>query len=275
MKDIKKVLVVSNDQQGAISVAKALCEWLSSRIDVAYSQVPLEPKEFNADVDFIVVVGGDGTMLMVAHSLNGREVPCLGVNAGHLGFLMDVGQDSVYEALERILAGEGTVTKRMMLECLHDSTGEEVSCGFALNEVAITHGEVLRVIDLTVSVDKEYVTTFKGDGCLVASPTGSTAYSLSASGPILYPEMSALLITPLTSHQLTNRPVVLPQDRTVRLAWKSRENARGVVSLDGRIASCPAQAGSVLVRKARHDFLLLRVQSRGYFEIMHDKLNWD
>ncbi len=224
-------------------------------------------------VDLIIVLGGDGTMLSAARLVADRGIPILGVNLGGLGFLTEVYKKELFEALERIFRGEGHSEERLMLSARILRGGEKIAEYTALNDVVINKGSMARIIDLEVSVNKTYVTLFKSDGAIVATPTGSTAYSLSAGGPILYPTLHAIVLTPISPHTLTNRPLVLPDDVDIELALKSV--SEGVLlSLDGQVGYTLSPGDIVHIKRAPFNAILLRPLSRDHFSVLRTKLKW-
>jgi len=226
-----------------------------------------------ARADLLVVLGGDGTLLSVASELGARRVPILGVNLGTLGFLAEVAPEELFDALERILAGEFRTLKRLRFEVRAEREGEVLLEALALNDAVITRGETSRMIDIETRTDGLPMATYRGDGLIVGTPTGSTAYSLSAGGPILLPEIDAFVITPICPHTLTQRPVVLPRTSRVEMRVLPREGT-GQLHVDGR-AHCPLERGDV-VRVAccaePAEFVISPLRSR--FDVLRAKLHW-
>ncbi|MGD2080371.1 MAG: NAD(+)/NADH kinase [Nitrospirota bacterium] len=229
--------------------------------------------EFPGVVDMVVVLGGDGTMLGTARLVAPRGIPVLGVNLGGLGFITEIYTDELLPAMEKIIKGECPTEERMMLAARITREGEEISRYTALNDIVINKGAVARIIDLEVRVNKTYVTLFKSDGAIVATPTGSTAYSLSAGGPILYPTLHALVLTPISPHTLTNRPVVLQDDAKIELTLKSRSDGV-LLSLDGQVGYTLRGGDTVEVEKSPHVATLFRAGGRDHFDILRTKLKW-
>jgi NAD+ kinase len=227
-------------------------------------------------VDLLLVFGGDGTLLGMADRVaeHGVDIPILGVNFGHLGFLTDVAWADMFPALENAIAGRAGID-RLVLDASVHRLGREVARRFALNDVVVTRGALSRVISLSVTVGGEFVASFHGDGLIVASPTGSTAYNLSAGGPIVHPCVDALVLTPIAPHMLSNRPVVIPASTQVVLQPVNLEAGQEVfVSVDGQsgLAVEPGDA----IRVARHDrpVRLIESASHSYFEVLRKKLKW-
>jgi NAD+ kinase len=228
------------------------------------------------DVDMVLVLGGDGTLLSMADSIGDAEsgIPILGVNFGSLGFLTEVTLPELYRSLDAALAGRAHIEERMMLRAITHRGGTVFERSIALNDVVITKAARSRMIDLSVSVRNEFVTRVKADGLIIATPTGSTAYNLSAGGPIVEPSVDALLLTPIAPHTLTNRPVVIPANATVRVQPNLSERDEAFVTFDGQ-AGFQLQVGDDLeVRRAERPLRLIRPSTRSYFEVLRTKLKW-
>jgi NAD+ kinase len=228
------------------------------------------------DVDMVVVLGGDGTLLSMADSIGdaGSGIPILGVNFGSLGFLTEVTLPELYRSLDAALAGRAHIEERMMLRAVTRRGGAVFQRCIALNDVVITKAARSRMIDLSVSVSNEFVTRVKADGLIIASPTGSTAYNLSAGGPIVEPSVDALLLTPIAPHTLTNRPVVIPAYAVVRVQPNMTERDEAYVTFDGQ-AGFQLQIGDdIEVRRAEKPLRLIRSSTRSYFEVLRTKLKW-
>jgi NAD+ kinase len=230
-----------------------------------------------AHVDLLVVLGGDGTMLGMAARVGatGRAVPILGVNFGRLGFLTEVTLDELYPSLESVLAGTASIQERRLLAATVLRKGASRHSQVVLNDVVVTRGEISRVIDLEVSVDGEFVTRAKADGMIVASPTGSTAYNLAASGPIVHPEVDAIVITPIAPHTLANRPVVIPATSVVEI--RPLETARQgdvLATFDGQTTFKLDADDAVRVTRADAHVRIVRSASRTYFDTLREKLRW-
>lgn len=223
--------------------------------------------------EVVVVFGGDGTMLSVARLVCEKGIPILGVNLGGLGFITEVQLADIHEAMERVLAGKAAAEDRLMLTTSVFRHGEKIAEYTVLNDMVINKGALARIIDLETYVDKTYVTTFRADGLIVSTPTGSTAYSLSAGGPILYPTTDCIVLTPICPHTLTNRPIVLPDTVLVETSLKSR--AEDVfLTLDGQAGFSLRQNDSVVVEKSPFKTKLLIPYERDYFQVLRTKLGW-
>jgi NAD+ kinase len=224
--------------------------------------------------DLIIVLGGDGTMLAAARALAGRAVPILGCNLGSLGFLTEITVDALFVTLEAFYAGAATTSRRMMLEvALRDASGADGRSFRVLNDVVIAAGEIARILDLEVSVDREFVNRYKADGLIVATPTGSTAYSLAAGGPLVHPTLGSIVLTPLAPHALTGRPIVIPPTCEVEVKLPTGTTA-AYVTLDGQ-EGFPIAVGEVLrIRRAAQEVLLVGNPGRTFYDIARTKLKW-
>jgi len=227
-------------------------------------------------VDMVVVLGGDGTLLSMADCIAtaGGSVPILGVNFGSLGFLTEVTLPELYPALETALSGHARIEERLMLRSKTERQGHTHAIHIALNDVVITKAARSRMIDLSISVGGEFVTRVKADGLIVASPTGSTAYNLAAGGPIVQPQVDALVITPIAPHTLTNRPIVITASSTVRVQPLMEPRDEVFVTFDGQAGFQVQQGDEITVSRAEHSLRLIRPSTRSYFEILRQKLKW-
>lgn len=228
-------------------------------------------------VDLLLVLGGDGTLIGMADRMGrtGTSVPILGVNFGSLGFLTEITLAELYPALEAALAGTLPVEPRLVLHGQVQRGGTTLADEFALNDVVVTRGARAPIIDLSVSVDDEFVTRVKADGLIVATPTGSTAYNLAVSGPIIHPHVDAFTITPIAPHTLTNRPIVIPDSHTVRIEPLVSDRHPDIyVTFDGQAGLQLAPGDVVVVRRAAHRIRLVRSPQRSYFDILRQKLKW-
>jgi len=228
-------------------------------------------------VDLIVVLGGDGTLLGTAGRIAkaGADIPILGVNFGSLGFLTEVTLPEIFTSLESAVNGSAQTEERMMLGVTVESGGHGIADRIVLNDVVVTQGALSRIIELSVSVDGESMMRIKADGLIVASPTGTTAYNLSAGGPIVHPQVDGLTITPIAPHTLTNRPVVVAGSSTIRIQPLIHDEQSEVfATFDGQ-ALMPLKSDHIVtVRRADRRLRLIRASSRGYFQVLREKLKW-
>jgi NAD+ kinase len=236
-----------------------------------------DPEELPRLVDLIVVLGGDGTLLGTAGRIarSGCDIPILGVNFGGLGFLTEVTLPELYPTLEAVLAGQASMDVRMMLRSITRRQDAVYDDRIVLNDVVLTRGSLSRIIELSVWVGDLFVTRFRSDGLIVASPTGSTAYNLAAGGPIIHPSVDALVVTPIAPHTLTNRPIVVPSGAEVRLRpHVDATESEIYVSFDGQFNFALERDDEVRVRRAERPLRLVRASARTYFEVLREKLKW-
>jgi len=225
-------------------------------------------------VDLTIVLGGDGTLLAVARAIGERAVPVLGVNLGTLGYLAEILPEELFPTLERVLAGDFSTESRMRLDVRAEREGREIGRYLALNDAVIARTALSRMVDLQAWADDAEVTVYHGDGVIAATPTGSSAYSLSAGGPLLLPGLNAIVLTPICPHALTQRPVVVPE--TCRIAVKVLDARGGEVQLtvDGQVGCELAEGDRVRICASDHPLQLLAPRNRNRFEIMRNKLRW-
>jgi NAD+ kinase len=224
-------------------------------------------------VDLIVVLGGDGTMIGAARMVGDAGTPVLGVNFGTLGYLAEFAVEDMTGALEAVLAGDYTLDHRLMLSATVTRGGEQLMHDRVLNDVVISKSALARIIEIETWVDKKFVNRFRADGLIVSTPTGSTAYNLSAGGPIIYPSMNAVVFTPICPHTLSNRPLVVPDDVDFELVLKTpREEV--ALTLDGQVGMPLEYDDRVTVRKSTTTFNLIQAHTRNYFDVLRNKLKW-
>jgi NAD+ kinase len=224
-------------------------------------------------VEMIIVLGGDGTLLSVARLVGDREVPILGVNLGGLGFLTEITLEELYRVVEKVLQGDFITNERVVLNASVIRRGERMAEFIVLNDAVINKGALARIIDLETTINQDYVTTFKSDGLIISTPTGSTAYNLSAGGPIVYPSLHCMILTPICPHTLTNRPIVIPDDVVIRATLKAKQQ-EVILTLDGQQGFTLEFEDVVEVKKAEGRILLIQSPYRHYFEVLREKLKW-
>lgn len=230
-------------------------------------------EEIPAMADLVIVLGGDGTLISVARLVGKSEVPILGINLGSLGFLTEIPVSGIYGALESCLYGGCRVSQRMMLNISLVRDGKEIGSYHALNDAVINKGAPAKIITLDASVDGSFLATFKADGLIVASPTGSTGYSLSANGPIVDPTIDCIIITPICSHTLTNRPIVVSADIVVTIVLHSQvENV--MLTLDGQVGIPLEYCDEIRIGRSRHRTRLVLSEDTDYFNVLRSKLKW-
>jgi NAD+ kinase len=232
------------------------------------------PREHVPDgVDMVLVLGGDGTLLSAARLLEGTNQPILGINLGSLGFLTELGLEEIFGSLERVLEGEYTIESRVRLEASLHRAGEQIGHYQVLNDVVINKGALARIIDLETFVDGQKVTNYQADGLIICTPTGSTAYSLAAGGPIIEPTLDVFVISPICPHTLTNRPLVIPGGSRVELCLLSDSGAV-FLTLDGQEGTRLKQGDCVRVRASDKRVNLIRTGVRNFYEVLSAKLHW-
>jgi NAD+ kinase len=277
-------LVARPDAREAPELLRRLIEFLASRavtvvVDketaalVPAVSVPAARRaDLPGQVDVLVVLGGDGTLLSVARTVGDLGVPILGVNVGGLGFLTATTREEMLPAVEATLAGRMAIDERMMLAARVVRGTEVLGDHVALNDVVITKFAMSRIINLSVSVEGQHSTSYRADGLIVATPTGSTAYSLSAGGPILYPTMDALVLTPIASHTLTNRPIVLPASQRIEVTLHTDQEV--MLTIDGQVGVPLREGDTVQVSRAAARVRLLRFPTTDFFSVLRTKLKW-
>jgi NAD+ kinase len=237
------------------------------------AQVPTARKpDLPGQVDLLLVLGRDGTLLSMARLVGDLGVPILGVNLGGLGFLTALTKEELFPALEAFLAGGLMIEERVMLAAQVWRQGERLSEYAALNDVVITKSAMSRIINLAVSVDGQFATAYRADGLIISTPTGSTAYCLSAGGPIVFPTMPAVVLTPICSHTLTNRPIVLPADQRIEVTLQSDQDV--MLTLDGQVGFALKEADVVAISQATARIRLLRFPQKHFFSVLRTKLKW-
>jgi len=278
----RKVAVVAKRvSEKALRAAAELGEWLARRgVEVRLDEAVLgflgearrrdQPSE--GECDLVVVLGGDGTLLSVARSLKGR-VPILGVNLGNLGFLTEVSRGELYPAMVNVLAGRFEIENRSLLDVtLRRAAGDTVTY-LVLNDVAIGKSALARIIELTLEVDGRLVATYRSDGLIISTPTGSTAYNLSAGGPILNPLLPVIALTPICPHTLTHRPIVVPDSSTIQVTLQTpREEV--FLTLDGQEGTTLGHRDTVIVVRSELEVRLLKTSGRTFYDGLREKLHW-
>lgn len=275
-------VVCKRQKEDATSLAASIIELIGDNIDVFVDEESarllkynkkLEVEHVGEGANLIVVLGGDGTLLSVARNLKGRDVPILGVNLGGLGFLTEISPEEFPEMLEKVTRGDYNISQRIMIDVTVRRGGNKVFEFAVLNDAVITKDALARIIDIETYVNGEYLTTFKSDGLIFSTPTGSTGYSLAAGGPILYPSMKNIIVTPICPHMLTNRPIILPEKVSIKAVLKSRDE-KVVLTLDGQIGFPLEFGDEILIKESSHSVSLVKSSSKGYFEILRTKLKW-
>lgn len=279
-------MVVRRERPRAIAIAHELAVWLRGRHLTTLAEPEVAP-QLGADAadredlalraDLIVVLGGDGTLLSIARLVGERETPILGINLGGLGFLTEITTDEAQATLARVLAGEYEVDRRITLEATVETHAAGVRVADresfrALNDVVINKRALGRMLELNVIAGGERFCSYRADGLIIATPTGSTAYALSAGGPIVFPSLDVVVLAPICPHTLSNRPVVLPDSFEIEVRLKTDDNG-AMLAVDGQQTAPIASNDSLRVRRGKSPVVLVR-SSHSYFEIWRNKLRW-
>jgi NAD+ kinase len=284
MQPVKTVGIISKPHSDrAAVIVPELVEWLRARgIDFRCDQetagylegvTGLPRDQVPEGTQMVILLGGDGTLLSAARAIGGRDIPLFPVNLGGLGFLTAITMDELFPELERALRGEQRIGRRMKLHCELHRGSQLIAQYEALNDVVVDKAEIARMIDIEARVDDQLVCQYKADGLIVATPTGSTAYSLSAGGPIIFPTVGALVITPICPHMLTNRPVVVPDRSVITLISRARDHA-SFLTVDGQIGAPLRNNDVVICRRSPHQLSLVRPPSLKFFDVLRQKLKW-
>jgi NAD+ kinase len=282
---IKRIGIISKPKKTEIrEIVPPLLRWLRERdIEVFIDRETgamletaercLTRNEMPEQADLLVVLGGDGTLLATARALNRKPVPILAVNLGGLGFLTVITREELYTTLEGVLGGDFRTERRVQIEGELIRTDEAIASFLALNDVVLNKGAIARILDFELRVDGQFVSTYKSDGLIVSTPTGSTAYSLAAGGPIMAPSVAAFVVTPICAHTLTNRPLVLPDTVNVEVVVKSQREA-AYLTVDGQVGIAAYSEDIVRLRKACSSVELVQPPRLSYFQILQQKLKW-
>jgi NAD+ kinase len=281
---MKKIGIVAKPQTPAAkTVLEELLPYLSKQGKEAFMDAdtamvaglssPYPKSKLPSLVDMIIVLGGDGTLLSVARVVEGKDVPLLGVNLGGLGFLTEVTLEELFPALKKIFKKAFVTDDRLMLKARILRRGKPILDSVALNDAVVSKGAIARMIRLEIHVDGQFVTSLRGDGLIVATPTGSTAYSLSAGGPIVHPSVDAMILTPISPHTLTNRPIVIPNTAIIKVILKTQEEGT-TVTFDGQVGCSLRHDDVAEIRAAEAKIKLIRSPDRNHYEVLRQKLKW-
>jgi NAD+ kinase len=233
----------------------------------------IQKTQLAGKADVLLVLGGDGTMLNAARLAGERSIPILGVNMGGLGFLTEVRLENLYPSLDRVFANDFILDERLMLKTHVHRHGETVARGVVLNDVVISKGTLARMIELKIAIQGQFVTNLRGDGLIVATPTGSTAYSLSAGGPIINPAVQSLIVTPICPHTLTHRPLIVPGNVAIEVTLTSRDDG-AMATLDGQVGIAMTQGDTAVIQASDHRTRLIRFPESHYYDVLREKLKW-
>jgi NAD+ kinase len=267
---VQKVgIITKKDDARSDRYATTLANWLQQR------NITVFLNEIRSDLNMIIVLGGDGTLLHIAEKAARHAIPVLGINLGNLGFLTELTEDETFQALEHILTGRLTVENRLMLKTRLVSNGQKTDYRYALNDVVITKNVLGRLLRLFTKADNEYITTYKADGLIFSSPTGSTAYNLSAGGPLVYPGLATITVTPICPFMLSSRPMILPADKLINTRFNAgNQNERAEVIIDGQAFWKMKDCDELEIETAEQCLQLIVSSTRDYFTILRNKLHW-
>jgi NAD+ kinase len=282
-------IIAKKNKPGAVTIARDVMEWLKPKKIQVYIEEeighllgptfpegcwkPIQRESISADMEMIIILGGDGTLLSVARQVWNKNIPILGVNLGGLGFLTEITLNELYPVLERVLQDDFEIDERDVLNAEVIRKGERLADFIVLNDAVINKGALARIIDLETTINGEYLSTFRSDGLIISTPTGSTAYNLSAGGPIVYPSLHTIIITPICPHTLTIRPIIIPDHVRIRALLKSKDE-EVTLTLDGQQGFALEFEDVVEVKKAEGHILLIKSPYRRYFELLREKLKW-
>ena len=282
-------IIAKKNKPEAVNIAKDLVEWLRPKKIEVYIEEEIEKllsptlsevywksikrEDIPTDIEMIVILGGDGTLISVARQVWNKNIPILGVNLGGLGFLTEITLNELYSVLERVIRDDFEIDEREVLNVGVIRRGRRIAEFVVLNDAVVNKGALARIIDLETTINGEYLSTFRSDGLIISTPTGSTAYNLSAGGPIVYPSLHTIVITPICPHTLTIRPIIIPDDVKIRTLLKSRDE-EVTLTLDGQQGFTLEFEDVVEVEKAEGRILLIKSPYRRYFELLREKLKW-
>jgi len=282
---MKKIGIVVKDQKEAIDKAKELETWLKAKgIEVLIRQnipAPITSREClieniprpPLDLSCIVVLGGDGTFLSAIRWIQDTGIPVLGINLGGFGFLTEASVDRLFPVMEDIINDAFTTEERILLSAQVLREGEGITCQTVLNDVVVNKEALARIAHIRTYIDDDYLTTFHADGLIVATPTGSTAYSLSAGGPIIYPSLETIILTPICSFTLTNRSLILPDNVTIKIRLDERDSSV-FLTFDGQVGLHVTYQDSIVIQKATHTIHMIRTPGLSYYDVLKAKLKW-
>jgi NAD+ kinase len=283
MPEITTVGIISKPNIAkAVDIVCGLLEWLEKRgirarydaqtAHYARASTFYPRDEVPEGTDLLVVLGGDGTLLSAARVVADRNIPLFAVNLGHLGFLTAIPVEDLYPELERALRGEHRIGRRRMVDCELVRDEEIIATYSALNDVVVTKSELARMIDLDTHVDNHFVAAYKADGLIISTPTGSTAYSLSAGGPVIFPSVAAFCITPICPHMLTNRPVIVPDTSVIKVLNHGEDGT--FLTIDGQVGEPLSKGDRIVCRSSAKTIQLIRPPKMLFFDVLREKLKW-
>jgi NAD+ kinase len=285
MENMKKIGIFVKAQAEARDKARELETWLKAKgIEVVTEHnipAPITSKQClvenipkaPTDLSCVVVLGGDGTFLSAVRWIQDTGVPILGMNLGAFGFLTESSVEQLFPIMEEIVNGAFTTEERILLSAKVLRNGEQIVCQIVLNDVVVNKEALARTVHIQTYIDDNYLTTFKADGLIVATPTGSTAYSLSAGGPIIHPSLKTIILTPICPFTLTIRPLVLPDSATITIRLDEQDSPV-FLTFDGQVGLHVTPQDSIIIQKASHTIQMLRPPNLDYYHVLKDKLRW-
>ena len=282
---MKKIGIVVKDQEETVEKAKELESWLKAKgIEVLTRQnipAPITSKECLVenipkappDLCCIVVLGGDGTFLSAIRWIQDTRIPVLVVNLGDFGFLTEASADQLFPIMEDVINDACTTEERILLSAQVWRDGEGIACQTVLNDVVVNKEALARIAHIHTYINDDYLTTFKADGLIVSTPTGSTAYSLSAGGPIIYPSIETIILTPICPFTLTNRSLILPDTATIKIRLDERDS-NVFLTFDGQVGLHVTYQDTIVIQKAPHTIHMIRPPGLSYYDVLKTKLRW-
>ncbi len=277
-------LIVNYKKEKTRETACRIIDWLNSKKlrvyiegnkgkEIGREELNCPTEKFLKNVDLIISLGGDGTLLRAARLVAAEDIPIFGVNLGGLGFLTQIGIDDLEKSLEKLYQGRYFLDERMMLNCTVKRKEEEIKKFTALNDVVIGKGAFARIISLATYVNNDYVITYSADGLVVSTSTGSTAYSLSAGGPIVNPNINSIILTPICPHTLSARPLIVGENDQVKIKLESSEE-KVMVTIDGQEGFVLKSKDEVIIKKSDHKAQLITFKEKSFYAILREKLRW-
>jgi len=278
---LKKIGLVIKSDAKAKKKAAELERWLRSRKIEIVRKKTTESGQKNAagslkapsDLDYIFVLGGDGTFLSAVRWIGDQDIPILGVKFGEVGFLAEIAEENLYTAVEKVLKGDFILRPRMRLSVKVRRRNETLAQETILNDVVINRGALARLAHIETYIDDHYLTTYSADGLIVATPTGSTAYSLAAGGPVIHPAVPGIILTPICPFTLTNRPLIVPQSANIKIRLM-KGSSDIILTFDGQKGLEIDDRDQIVIQKGPHPIQLITLPDRQYFDILKNKLKW-
>ncbi len=260
-----------------------LIKWLEKKnIEVFFDNetagaIGLESKQNRLNiismVDLLIVLGGDGTLLSIARLVAGKSVPVMGVNMGNLGFLTEITRDEIYPVLEKVLGEDFKTEERLLLDVKVIQESKIIAEHKVLNDVVVNKGALARIVDLDVKINNQFVTSYRSDGLIIGTPTGSTAYSLAAGGPIVYPTLHALILAPICPFNLTHRPIIIPDDVSIEVQLAT-DHADVHITLDGQVGLGMKYRDVIEIKRSKDSISLIKAPDKNHYEVLRKKLKW-